>query len=264
MGNLLSQSFFIPSPALTENNVPDQSGRVHLITGGYSGCGKELARILYAANADVWIAGRSEERAEAAIQEIRETPNSKGSIQFLYLDLANLMTIRPAVDRFLKDTGVRLHVLTNNAGVMLPPSGSKTAQGLELQMGVNCVGPFLLTRLLTPALRDQAVKEASANRHGIVRVTWASSIGADLGSPKGGVDISLVNEPPKITSQITDYAQSKAGNILLAAEAARRETSRASESNAAVLHCAFNPGNLKSGLQRHLSSAQKIIVVSAM
>lgn len=118
--NALSQSFYIPAPILTEKNVPDQTSRIHLITGGYTGCGKELARILYHANAEVWIAGRSREKADAAITDIKSSPTgtSKGSLHFLQLDLANLTTIRPAVDLFLMETKGRLHVLTNNAGVM--------------------------------------------------------------------------------------------------------------------------------------------------
>ena len=120
MGNAFSQSFFIPKPPITEKNVSDQTSRVHLITGGYTGCGKELARILYNANAEVWIAGRSKEKADAALAHIKSTsPSSKGSLHFLQLDLANLTTIRPAVDLFLTETKGRIHVLTNNAGVML-------------------------------------------------------------------------------------------------------------------------------------------------
>lgn len=65
---------------------------------------------------------------------------------------------------------------------MIPPDGSKAAQGHELQMGTNCVGPYLLTKLLTPLL----VKTAASSPPGSVRVTWAGSL-ATVGSPKNGV-----------------------------------------------------------------------------
>lgn len=81
MGNLLSQCFFIPAPTLTEKNLPNQAGRVHIVTGGYAGCGEELAKILYQHNATVYIAGRSKDKAKRAIDEMKaKFPNSKGKV----------------------------------------------------------------------------------------------------------------------------------------------------------------------------------------
>ena len=65
---------------------------------------------------------------------------------------------------------------------MIPPDGSKAAQGHELQMCTNCLGPYLFTKLLTPLLQ----KTASSSPPGSVRVTWAASL-ATVGSPKNGV-----------------------------------------------------------------------------
>jgi retinol dehydrogenase-12 len=99
--------------------------QVHLITGGYAGIAYHLTRILYSKNATIYLAGRSEAKARAGISKIEaEYPQSKGRLMFLYLDLADLTTIKPAVEEFLGKE-VRLDVLVNNAAVMVPPTGSK-------------------------------------------------------------------------------------------------------------------------------------------
>lgn len=100
--NVLGQSFNIPAPPLTEKNLPSQAGRVHIVTGGYAGVGQELSRILYAANAVVYIAGRSQEKADRAINAIKQAvPDSKGRLEFMKVDLADLPSIKPAVDAFV-------------------------------------------------------------------------------------------------------------------------------------------------------------------
>lgn len=87
------------------------------MTGGYSGVGFELCNILYAHNATVWIAGRSESKAQKAIESIGiASPDSKGQLHFLSLDLSDLSTIKPAVHFFTAQEH-RLDVLVNNAGV---------------------------------------------------------------------------------------------------------------------------------------------------
>lgn len=119
---------FIPPPGITEQTLPDQTGRAHLVIGGYSGVEQELAKILYAKNATIYRAGRSEEKALKRIQAVKGAsfPDSGGDLSYLYLDLSNLSTIKRAADEFL-DKECRLDVLTNNAGIMMPPTGSRRA-----------------------------------------------------------------------------------------------------------------------------------------
>ena len=125
---------------------------------------------------------------------------------------------------------------------MVPPSGSKTAQNQELQVGTNCLGPYLLTTLLRPIL----TKTASSSPPGSVRVTWAGSLAVDLGSPRpGGIAFSSAGAP-KVLGRQGDYGQSKAGNLLLANEMAKKWGN-----DSGVLHLCWNPGNLKTELQRH-------------
>lgn len=112
MGNMLSQSFWIPTPTLTEKNLPSQTGKVFIVTGGYAGVGKELCKILYGAGGTVYVAGRSADKAAAAIKEIKTVhPSSQGKLEFLHVDLSDLATIKPAADEFLSKEK-RLDVLT--------------------------------------------------------------------------------------------------------------------------------------------------------
>lgn len=273
MGNILSQFYFIPSATLTEKNCPDQTGRVSrcplpslyphityalskvfIITGGYTGVGLELSKILYAHNATVHIAGRSATKAETALANIRAaSPNSTGHLAFLELDLANLSTIKPAVETFLASNS-RLDVLVNNAGVMIPPKGSLDAQGHDLQVGTNCLGPYLLYQLLLPLLAKTAATAPTAS----VRVAWAASIAAQVAAP-GPSGMVLDGEgQPVDKGQEVNYAQTKVGNIFMARLFAK-ETE-----NKGVLHVAFNPGNLATELGRHWQGIVASITVSEL
>ncbi|KAH8597208.1 hypothetical protein B0O99DRAFT_569034 [Bisporella sp. PMI_857] len=248
MGNTLSQAF-PPKPILTEKNLPDQAGKVFIVTGSSGGVGKELAQLLYSHNARVYIAARSSDKANAAISSIKSAhPQSKGALIYLHLDLNDLTTIKASVEEFLSKES-RLDVLWNNAGVMIPPQGTKTKQGYELQLGTNCVAPFLFTKLLTPILLKTA-KEATA---GSVRVIWVSSSATDHFSPKNGIDMdNLDYKVDKSTYE--KYGVSKAGNFYHGTEFAKLYGSEG------ILSLPLNPGNLKSDLQRHVPGLQMKIL----
>jgi len=253
IGNMLQQCVWIPTPSLTEANLPSQSGKVHIVTGGYSGVGLELAKILYGAGATVYIAGRTKSKYDSAVSSIKKAhPSSQGRLEYMHIDLSDLPTIKPAAEAFLAKES-RLDVLTNNAGVMMPPPDSKTEQNHDLQIGTNCLGPYLLTKFLTP-LMD---KTASSSPEGSVRVTWAGSLAIDAMSPPGGgmaIPTSSAGPQTQGKSQQTNYGQSKAGNLFLASESARRYTG-----SSGVLHVCWNPGNLRSDLSRHMPAFTKAL-----
>ena len=165
----------------------------------------------------MYLAARSEEKTNAAIESIKAAfPNSKGEAIYLHLDLDDLTTIKASANDFLSKED-KLDVLFNNAGVMVPPQGSKTKQGYELQLGTNNVAPFLFTKLLTPTL----IKTAKLEPPGTVRVVWTSSSVAEAGSPKNGVNMD--NLDYKVDKPAWHkYGVSKAGNILHAKEYANR------------------------------------------
>ncbi|KAI0392328.1 short-chain dehydrogenase [Xylariaceae sp. FL0594] len=256
MSHLLSalRQVFPGKPTFTENDIPDLSGKVYIVTGANTGIGKEVARILYSKNAAVWIAARNEEKARAAIASIREeeakaSSSSSGRLEFLRLDLGDLSTIKASAEAFLARES-RLDVLFNNAGVMMPPRGSKTAQGHELQLGTNCLGPFLFTQLLTPTLVATAAKTAATPK-GSVRVVWVSSSAADILSPKGGVEMDNLDYKREVMYPYK-YGISKAGNYYHATEYARRHREDG------IVSVSLNPGNLKSELDRHCNWAELI------
>lgn len=187
-----------------------------MITGATSGLGEELAKILYQRNGKVYLAARSENKAKETASRIREAhPASHGDLIFIPLVLDDLSTIKASVDRFLAYES-RLDVLWNNAGVMVPPQGSKSKQGYELQIGVNNLGHYLLTKLLRPTLIETA-KKADENS---VRVIWVSSSAADS-APKPAIDFGNMDyhEEEGIWSK---YCRSKAGSVIHAAEFARQ------------------------------------------
>lgn len=235
LGRFFNQTYFIPKPTFTDKELPDQFGKVrvlannyfgftymvkqvHIITGGYAGIGYELAKILYSKNATIYVAGRSASKAEGRIASIKsEFPNSKGRVEFLFLDLADLGTIKASAQEFLSKEK-RLDVLTNNAGVMIPPDGSKTKQGYELQTGTHVYGHFLFTVLLEGVLKETA-KVAET---GTVRVTWASSSGAELMAPSAGVEFNEDGLLKETHPKELCYGQSKAANILQGVELAKR------------------------------------------
>ena len=244
MGVTFSQ-FFPPTPSLTEANLPPQTNKVFLITGGASGVGYELARILYYAGGTVYIAGRSESNALASIEKCKSSPPSSlsssstkpGSFTFLYLDLADLSTIKPFVAEFQAQRR-HLHVLFNNAGVSLPPQGSVSKQNIELQLATNAVGPYLLTQLLLPILSATAATSAPA----ATRVVWTSSQIVDLTAAKGG---GWDPASPSTTDQSKNYTLSKVGNWFLASELATQVHAQG------ILSIVQNPGNLRTNLLRH-------------
>ncbi|KAK7935350.1 short-chain dehydrogenase [Apiospora marii] len=242
MGAQWSQ-FFPPTPTFTEGDVGTQEGRVFVITGGYSGIGFEISKVLYQHKGRVYIAGRSAAKANEAIKTIRETvpDNNGGSIEFLHLDLEDLSTIKTAAQD-LSAKEAKIDVLWNNAGVSQPPIGSVSKQGFELQIAVNCLGPFLFTKLLWPLLEDGAA--ASALRSGSVRVLWPSSQFMELSAPTGGIVMAeLLNPPP---DKARNYANSKTGNLFLATEFAKRLGS-----HSGIVSAAYNPGAASTNLFRH-------------
>ncbi|KAI0153403.1 hypothetical protein BJ166DRAFT_532715 [Pestalotiopsis sp. NC0098] len=248
MGNIWSQ-YFPPAASITEKNCPDQTGRVFLVTGGYAGVGFELCKILYAHNATIWIAGRSEAKAQKAIASMREASrSSKGSVQFLSLDLSDFATIKPAVELFTAKEQ-RLDVLVNNAGVMFPPEGSLDAQGNDLQAGTNCLGHYLLYQLLVPLLTKTAASSPTAT----VRVAWAGSIAVHISCPQPhGV---VLNDDGSMNDRGSrmNYGQTKVGNVFLAHELAKQTPENG------IVHASFNPGNLQTELQRHWAGIDKWI-----
>ena len=247
MGLAFSQ-MFPPRPTLTEHNLPSQKGKVFIVTGGASGVGYELATILYQAGGKVYIAGRSEANARKSIEEIKNSIGSTsfaGQLEYLPLELDDLSTIKSSAEAF-RSKEPRLDVLWNNAGVSTPPLGSVSKQGYELQLGTNCLGPFLFTQLLLPSL--QAASQASPP--GSVRVVWTNSQVVDLAAPKSGMQLADLTSTPE--DQTRNYITSKLGNWYLGSDLSHEAGTHG------ILSVTQNPGNLKTNLLRHYPKWQQM------
>ncbi|RFU32077.1 hypothetical protein B7463_g4236, partial [Scytalidium lignicola] len=214
-----------------------------IMTGGSSGIGKDLARILYSRNAKIYVVSRTASRAMNAISEIKSrVPESKGDLVYIKVDFEDLASVKECARNFL-NMEERLDGLWNNAGVMLPEPGSKTKQGYDLQLGTNTIGPFLFTKLLAPILVSTVQKQKPGDD---VRVLWVSSSAAEMISPKGGIDLDNIDYSKRDASNAERYGTSKAGLVLLNQEFARRYREDG------IISVSMNPGNLKTDLRRHL------------
>ncbi|HET6741830.1 MAG TPA: SDR family oxidoreductase, partial [Kribbella sp.] len=131
-------------------DVPDQTGKLVVVTGANSGTGKETAKRLAAAGARVVLAVRTPAKGEAARAEIlSEVPDAQ--LEVRRIDLADLASVREFADSLAADES-HLDLLVNNAGVMHPPTRMTTSDGFELQFGSNYLGPFALTVRLLPLI----------------------------------------------------------------------------------------------------------------
>jgi NAD(P)-dependent dehydrogenase (short-subunit alcohol dehydrogenase family) len=129
-------------------SVPDQAGKLIVVTGANSGIGKEAARRLGAAGARVIMAVRTVAKGDQARAEIlARHPSAR--LEVRRVDLADLASVREFADGL---AGLAVDVLINNAGVMAPPARMTTADGFELQFGSNFLGPFALTVRLLPMM----------------------------------------------------------------------------------------------------------------
>ena len=213
----------------TSESIPDQSGQTILVTGANSGLGFEATKVLAGKGAHVVMACRSVERGETAQESIREEFPA-ASLSVRELDLASLESIRSFAETFTEEYD-SLDVLCNNAGVMAIPR-QETADGFEMQFGVNHLGHFALTGLLLDTLE-------STNGH--PRVVTHSS-GAHERGRINFDDIHWENSYAKWGA----YGQSKLANLLFAYELDRRLTDTGSD----VLSTACHPGYADTNLQR--------------
>ena len=150
----------------TADDIPDQSGKTVLVTGGNSGLGYETVLQLARKGARVLLAARDRGRGTAALERLgAEAPGNQAELA--QIDLADLTSVERFAAGFLAG-GEGLDLLINNAGVMAIPHRETTAQGYERQFGTNHLGHFALTGRLLPALVQRPgsrVVTVSSNRH---------------------------------------------------------------------------------------------------
>jgi NAD(P)-dependent dehydrogenase (short-subunit alcohol dehydrogenase family) len=218
----------------TENDIPDQSGRVAVVTGSNTGLGFETARALAARRATVVLAVRDPERGKQAAARIAQAV-AGADLTVQQLDLASLASVRSAAAE-LSDRHPRIDLLINNAGVMYPPRTS-TADGFELQFGTNHLGHFALTGLLL----DRLLATPGS------RVVTVSSIGHRIRAQIHFDDLHW----ERSYSRPGSYGQSKLANLMFTYELQRRLTTAGTTTLALAAH----PGASDTELVRHLPAA---------
>lgn len=213
----------------TEENIPDQSAKVAIVTGANSGIGFETARMLAHRGASVTLACRSEAKGEAAVQKIlAEQPS--GQVALALIDLSDLNSVAKFAEAFVA-ANERLDLLINNAGVMVPPE-TRTRQGFELQFGVNHLGHFALAGQLMPLLLDSPKS----------RVVCVSSVA----HRSGRMDFDDLNFNNRAYLPWVAYGQSKLANLLFALGLQNRLSSAKADVKVASAH----PGYTSTELQR--------------
>lgn len=217
----------------TPADIPDLTGRRALVTGVTSGLGRAVVEALAGHGASVVLAARNEEKLTAATAALRrQVPGVE--LWPLLVDLASLASVRRAAEEAAAYGP--LHLLVNNAGVMAPPY-QRTAEGLELQMATNVLGPFALTGLLLP----QLVAGGSS------RVVYVSSAGHRLARTPPVGD-PWVQRGRYRRWQV--YGQTKLANLLLTFELDRRARAAALPVVALAAHPGLSATQLMASGQR--------------
>lgn len=218
----------------TADDIPDQTGRVAVVTGANGGLGLETTRELARKGALVVMGVRNREKAERAVAEVRaEIPDAR--LEVRALDLASLASVSAFAERVIGEHAA-VDLLINNAGVMGIPRGS-TADGFEMQFGTNHLGHFALTAQLMPAL----VHTVGAR---IVTVTSAARYAATKLDPH---DLHLEEK----YSPWGAYGRSKIANMNFALEL----NHRLERAGASAVSLAAHPGYSNTDLQAHSARA---------
>jgi NAD(P)-dependent dehydrogenase (short-subunit alcohol dehydrogenase family) len=226
----------------TANDIPQQDGRVAVVTGANTGLGFETARELAARGATVVLAVRNLDKGKAAAERIAAVvPGgvSGSALEVRHLDLASLDSVRSAAAE-LRAAHPRIDLLVNNAGLMYPPR-EVTKDGFELQFGTNHLGHFALTGLLLNTLLPVPGS----------RVVTVSSMGHRIRADIHFDDL----QGERSYSRAGAYGQSKLANLMFTYELQRRLAAAGAPTIAVAAH----PGGSNTDLTRNLPSPLRVL-----
>lgn len=227
-GNVATAESVASRAAWTLAHMPDQRGRLAIVTGANSGLGFLTARNLARGGARVLMTARDEGRGQRALARIRaELPHAV--VELRRLDLADLDDVAAFADTLVAE-GHLPDLLINNAGVMMPPRGL-TRQGQEMQFGVNHLAHFALTLRLLPLL---------SQRIGARVVTVSSEL-----HRRGRMHFEDINGENSY-GRLAFYAQSKFANVLFALELDRRLKAAQLPVISVLAHPGYSDTNLQT------------------
>ncbi len=210
-------------------DMPDQTGKVTVVTGANSGLGYETSLAMAQKGAQVVMACRNTDKGNTAREGIlKDVPNA--SLDVMKLDLSSLASVREFATDF-QAKYEQLDILFNNAGVMAPPR-QETADGFELQMGTNHLGHFALTGLLL----DRLLKTSGSR---VVNVTSLAQYG-------GSINFDDFQHK-KSYSRYGVYVQTKLANVMFTLGLQRRLEA----ANTTTISVAAHPGLSATELQKN-------------
>jgi len=210
----------------TTANIPDQTGKLAIVTGSTGGTGFETALELARKGAEVVIAARNPKKGDDAMRRIRRAVPA-ANVRFEALDLASQASVSAFADRLLGQ-GRPIDILVNNAGVMALPKREVTVDGFEMQFATNYLGHFALTARLLPLLKA-----------GQARVVQLSSIA----HRRGRIQFDDLNHARRYRAWPV-YAQSKLAMLMFGLELDRRSAAHGWGLTSVAAH----PGYARTGL----------------
>merc|ERR1712176_1396807 len=255
-----TKKYTSPYPIFTRTDIQDLTGKVAIVTGANTGIGYYTALELAKHGATVIVAARNPQKGMVAAEKIRneiglhstEAEKEEGKVINMPLNLSSLQSVKDFATMFEK-LDIPLHILVLNAGIMKSPGEfftgrgyhygfETTDDGFESHIGVNHIGHFYLTQLLTPVLKKSAPS----------RVVSVSSLAELGGYETDGVRFTTWKpsvkdgEIPEDYEDGVAYGQSKLANILFAREYASRMV------GTGVTAYSCHPGTIKTELGRYM------------
>ncbi|GJJ14366.1 hypothetical protein Clacol_008630 [Clathrus columnatus] len=259
----LSQTFPPPSKFNPEKDIPDLSGKIHhpgsgylqvaVVTGGNTGIGYHIVRYLLLKNATVFLASRSIERGEKAVAQLEKDTKGKKAV-LVQLDLADLASVKKAAQEILSKEE-RVDLLFNNGNLT----------------GTNVIGAYYLTTLLAPALerstQHHQIKARVISASSTAHIFHGSDTGMDWDVLKGG---DVRDRAIKKLGMLSDWKLYGISKMVLSRTNTCSEGVVLMSNFMAKQHgdqfasCSYNPGGLKTGLQRNLSNVKRSLLNLAL
>ena len=218
-------------------DIPDQSGKIIIVTGSTSGIGYETAKELAKKNAHVILAARNPKKAQTAIENIKKE-YEKASLEFMQLDTSSLESVKEFAKNFAQSNR-QIDALVLNAGIYKVPKREVSVDGNERQLATNYLGHFVLTGLLLPFIKnseESRIVSVSSLSH-----SWTKIDQEDLNLEKS-------YKPTKA------YAQSKLALLMFSYELARK----LNEKDLKIKSIAVHPGIAVTGITRFGDTSKKL------
>lgn len=242
---------YFPTPKVNNSMIPDQTGKVVIVTGATAGLGKRTVYHLAKNGATVILTARTKKQAESTVAALQKE-NLKGKLIGMELELGDHKSIYKFANEF-KKMGLPLHTLILNAGVMALPEMKTTQDGLEMQTGVNFIGHYYLEKLLRSKLEESApsrVVGVTSNGHQVPSVPFMSI-------PS---EFSSIRDSPELRKNYLDwksYGYSKLYNIYHMREA----DEEAKKNGKQITYIAVHPGAVFTELGRYLGLSSMLMVL---